>query len=181
VLINTRRLRLLPLRVADADEMAVVLGDERLHEFIGGRPASPAELRERYRRLVAGSGLAEELWLNWVVRLSGSSDQAVGTVQATVTLGKETTAAIAWVIGLPWQGNGYASEAARALVSWLSATWCPVAIIACIHREHRASQLVAERAGLAPTDREVDGEQVWELTFGLMSLAPAASELTRQP
>ena len=35
--------------------MVAVLGDERLHEFIGGRPATPAELRERYARLGAGS------------------------------------------------------------------------------------------------------------------------------
>ena len=35
--------------------MAEVLGDERLHEFIGGHPPTLAELRERYRRLAEGS------------------------------------------------------------------------------------------------------------------------------
>src|SRR5262249_5595281 len=127
---------LLFLRVADADEMTIVLDDEQLHEFIDNNPTSPTELKERYRRLVTSSDLTKELWLNWIVQREGSG-QAVGTVQATVTLGTETTAAIAWVIGQPWQGNGYASEAARALVSWLSATWHPLTIIACIHREHR--------------------------------------------
>jgi RimJ/RimL family protein N-acetyltransferase len=168
--INTRRLTLLPLRECDAAEMAIVLGDERLHEFIGGRPYEPSELADRYRRLVAGSGQPDELWLNWTVRLATRDDrdrgQAIGTVQAGITMGGASpAAAIAWVVGMPWQGNGYASEAAQALVAWLAA-WRPLTIIACIHREHLASQRVAERAGLAPTDREVDGEQVWELVLG---------------
>lgn len=173
--ITTGRLTLWPLRESDAAEMAVVLGDERLHEFIGGRPLAPGELADRYRRLVAGSGRADELWLNWTMRLAVPGDhgeaiggqaiggQAIGAVQATIELGgASVTAAIAWVVGMGWQGNGYASEAARALVSWLAASR-PLTIIACIHREHLASQRVASRAGLAPTDREVDGEQVWEL------------------
>ena len=36
--IGTERLMLTPLRVEDADELAEVLGDPRLHEFIGGGP-----------------------------------------------------------------------------------------------------------------------------------------------
>jgi hypothetical protein len=39
--IVTERLVLAPLTIDDADAMVVVLGDQRLHEFIGGdRPAS---------------------------------------------------------------------------------------------------------------------------------------------
>jgi RimJ/RimL family protein N-acetyltransferase len=175
--ISTARLTLWPLRESDAAEMAVVLGDERLHEFIGGRPDLPGELADRYRRWVAGSGVPSELWLNWIARLAASADDegqggtgtprpAIGTLQATITLdGRAPVAAIAWVIGVRWQRNGYAGEAARALVSWLAA-WRPLTVIACIHREHLASQRVAERAGLTPTDREVDGEQVWELVLG---------------
>jgi len=53
--IATRRLLLTPLRPEDAEAMAGVLADKRLHEFIGGRPASADELRSRYRRLAAGS------------------------------------------------------------------------------------------------------------------------------
>lgn len=176
--VNAARLTLWPLRECDAAEMAVLLGDERLHEFTGGRPDSPGELADRYRRWVAGSGKPGELWLNWIARLPApvaalsvaappaadcGRGLAIGTVQATITLdGPAPVAAIAWVIGVPWQGAGYASEAARALVSWLAA-WRPLTIIACIHRQHLASQRVASRAGLALTGREVDGEQVWEL------------------
>jgi RimJ/RimL family protein N-acetyltransferase len=155
--IGTANLELVPLTEGDSAELAVVLGDEALHEFIGGSPASPDQLRTRFRTLAAGSGRPDEIWLNWIVRLRATG-QAVGTVQATVT----DAAAIAWVIGVPWQGRGIASEAAAALVAWLE-NGGATTVTACIHPRHRASERVAERAGLAPTDTEVDGERVWEL------------------
>jgi RimJ/RimL family protein N-acetyltransferase len=156
--IVTERLELVPLRVEDAAEMAVVLGDERLHEFIGGRPLALDELRDRYARLVAGSGHADEEWLNWIVRLRDGS-QAVGTVQATLHHAAGT-AHVAWVIGFGWQGRGFATEAARALVDWLRGRGVGE-ILAHVHPEHRASARVAERAGLEPTGELDDGEQVW--------------------
>ncbi|GIJ43153.1 hypothetical protein Val02_00390 [Virgisporangium aliadipatigenens] len=152
--ITTARLVLTPLVPDDADEMAVVLGDERLHEFIGGRPATREELRARYLRWAFGSGSPDEHWLNWVVRADG---QAVGWVQATVSGG---SAEVAWVIGVAWQGNGYAGEAATALVAWLRAGGAHP-ITATIRPDHHASAAVATRAGLAPTDREIDGERLW--------------------
>ena len=161
--IATQRLLLTPLRPEDAEPMAGVLADERLHEFIGGRPASTAELRSRYRRLAAGSPDPGEAWLNWIVRLSATSE-AVGTVQATLIRRHERwDAVVAWVIGTAWQGRGYASEAARALVGWLSGQGVTV-ITAHIHPRHAASARVAERAGLVPTADEIDGERVWRIS-----------------
>lgn len=156
--ITTERLSLEPLEIEDAEEMAVVLGDERLHEFIGGSPLTPAELRDRYARLVAGSSDSDEVWLNWIVRRGGDS-QPVGTVQATVTNSGQT-AYVAWVIGVDWQNQGFASEAARALVDWLRQNGARD-IRANVHPDHRASAAVAAQAGLEPTDELVDGEQVW--------------------
>jgi RimJ/RimL family protein N-acetyltransferase len=149
-----------PLRPEDADEMAGLLGDERLHEFIGGQPATLAELRERFARLAAGSSRPEEAWLNWIVRRRSDS-QPVGTVQATLTTHNgRPSAHVAWVIGLEWQNQGFASEAAQALVGWLREQGVEE-IVAHIHPDHRASARVAARAGLQPTDDEVEGEQVW--------------------
>ena len=37
------------------------------------------------------------------------------------------------------------------------------AVLAAVHPGHLASERVAARAGLAPTDRIVDGERVWQL------------------
>ena len=80
--------------------MVEVLDDERLHEFIGGQPDGPDELRARYVTLIAGSSNPAEVWLNWVV---GAADRrAIGTVQATVAIGGHgRSAVVAWVIGVP--------------------------------------------------------------------------------
>lgn len=160
--IGTPRLTLTPLQAVDAAEMAAVLDDERLHEFIGGRPATAEELRDRYNRLVAGSTRPEEVWLNWIVRRR-SDGQALGTVQATVVTDDAlSTASVAWVIGVDWQNQGFASEAAAALVQWLCRHRVD-RVVAFIHPEHQASALVARRAGLESTDEQRDGEQVWRL------------------
>jgi RimJ/RimL family protein N-acetyltransferase len=158
--IATERLRLEPLRLEDADEIAALLDDERLHEFTGGAPLAWTELRERYAALAAGSGKANVQWLNWIVRLL-DDERAIGTAQATVTKGREgTTAHVAWVIGVAWQRQGYATEAAQALVAWLRAHDTQK-ILANIHPDHAASGKVAERAGFKPTDEEANGERVW--------------------
>jgi RimJ/RimL family protein N-acetyltransferase len=161
VTITTERLRLDPLRVEDADEMVAVLDDERLHEFTGGRPATLAELRRHYARLLGGSPKTDEVWLNWIVRRRSDS-QPVGTVQATLRDGGQT-ALVAWVIGVEWQQQGFASEAARALVDWLREEGVHQ-IAARIHPAHVASGAVAARAGLEATEEEVGGEQVWRST-----------------
>jgi len=158
--IGTRRLLLTPLGQGDADELSEVLADPELHRFIGGRPATAQELRDRYRALEAGSPRAGEVWRNWVVRRRADA-RPVGTVQATIG-GRAGgwTAEIAWVVGVAWQGRGYASEAAQALVAWLGRHDVQE-IVAHIHPDHAASARVATRAGLRPTRDQVDGEQVW--------------------
>jgi RimJ/RimL family protein N-acetyltransferase len=158
--IITARLSLVPLQVKDAEEMAGVLGDQRLHEFIGGQPATIAGLHDRYARLAAGSPDPGEVWLNWIVRRR-SDAQPIGTVQATLTSSDgQSTANVAWLIGVDWQNQGFASEAARALIDWLRQHGADN-VIARIHPDHQASSVVATRAGLQPTDEHADGEQVW--------------------
>jgi RimJ/RimL family protein N-acetyltransferase len=101
--------------------------------------------------------------MNWVVRRR-SDGRPVGTVQATIVEdgGDRTTAWVAWVIGVSWQGQGFAAEAARALVARLREQGVNE-IAAAVHPGHTASQRVAARAGLSQTDETVDGEQVWRL------------------
>jgi RimJ/RimL family protein N-acetyltransferase len=157
------RATLTPLVPADADEMAGVLADPELYRFTGGEPPDVDALRARYARLAVGqSADGTEDWFNWIVR--DPDGAAVGTVQATVTAGGDH-AEIAWVIGVPWQGRGYATAAAQALVAWLRAGGVR-RVVARVHPDHAASVAVARRAGLEPTDRTVDGEQEWGLATG---------------
>jgi RimJ/RimL family protein N-acetyltransferase len=163
--VSSERLTLTPLVPDDAEEMAGVLADKALYEFTGGGPVDAERLRARYERMVTGSGRDAEAWLNWVVRLAGDG-RAVGTVQATVVDrdgGRQ--AWVAWIIGVPWQGQGFATEAARALVAWLGDRGVGE-VLAAVRPGHLASERVAAHAGMAPTPQEVDGERVWRVTLG---------------
>jgi RimJ/RimL family protein N-acetyltransferase len=155
--VETARLRLEPLRAADAEEMAGVLGDPALHGFTGGRPATVDELRRAYALQAVGhSPGGEQGWLNWIVR---DGTGAVGYVQATLA-GDPAVADLAWVIGTAYQGRGYAREAAAGMVGWLREQGM-VELAAYIHPEHRASIRVAEHLGLRPTGEIADGEMRW--------------------
>ena len=160
--LETDRLVLEPLRVEHAEEMALVLSDEALHEFIGGRPESVDELRARYRRQARGvSDDGDEQWFNWVLRRRDTASLA-GTVQATVLRdGDRVVAEVAWVVGIDYQGVGLAREAAVAMALWLRSQGATV-LVAHVHPDHAASAGVARALGLRPTDVVEDNETRWE-------------------
>jgi len=93
---------------------------------------------------------------NWVIRVRATGT-AAGTVQAI--LPAAGPAEVAWVLARAAQGRGYASEAARSLVTVLcQAGWT---VTAHIHPGHHAFQRVARAAGLVPTAVIHDGETRW--------------------
>jgi RimJ/RimL family protein N-acetyltransferase len=157
----TERLDLEPLAVAHAAELAPLLDDASLHEFTGGAPLPAAALAARYARLAARrSPAGDQLWGNWVLRVRATG-AAAGTVQATLPAGGPAAgpAEVAWVVARSAQGRGYASEAARSLITRVRAEgWT---VTAHIHPGHVASQRVARAAGLSPTSEVHDGETRW--------------------
>lgn len=156
-IITTPRLVLHPIAVADAVEMVEVLADPVLYEFTGGESPTLADLETRYARQVEGSGRPEEIWCNWIARRAVDR-RAVGFVQATVVDG---AADLAWLIGVRYQGQNFASEAAQAMRTWLVGQGVD-RLSAHIHPEHRASQIVAARIGLQESGRiDDEGEAVW--------------------
>jgi RimJ/RimL family protein N-acetyltransferase len=155
------RLMLEPLRVDHAEEMTAVLADPSVHAFIGGEPATTAGLRRRYRAQAVGRSTdGSQRWLNWIVRRRDNG-HAVGYVQATVSIvDAKTSAELAWVIGPAAQGQGFGTEAASTMVSWLRERDVGE-FVAHVHPGHRASNAVAARIGLSPTAEMVDGEVRW--------------------
>jgi RimJ/RimL family protein N-acetyltransferase len=157
--IRSARLSLVPLAVADADEMVRVLSGAALYTFTGGSPPSLGELRARYAGLAAGSPPdGSEEWRNWILRREPGGE-AIGYVQATI-VDEGRRAEIAWVVGLDWQGRGYATEAAQALVAWLDSREAAV-IQAHVRPGHAASAAVARRSGLHPAGTFQAGDQLW--------------------
>lgn len=156
-MLTTARLTLSSLKARDAQEMHPVLASADLYRFIGGSPPSPEQLQRRFDAQVAGSREPGVTWLNWIVRLADDG-VAVGYTQATVS---GDTADIAWLVGVPWQRLGIATEAASAMCDWLG-TRGVERFVAHIHPAHEASARVAEAIGLTRTgERDADGELIW--------------------
>jgi len=164
--LTTDRLRLVPLTAGDAEDLFPVFDDPALGRWTGETPPADVEsLRQRFAAWEAGPGEgAADRWLNWTMRRR-KDDRAVGHLQSTV-VGR--TAAVAWVVGTTFQGQGFATEAARALVAWLRDNGI-AEIEASIHPGNLPSQVVASRAGLQPTGRTNDGEVVWSSEAGAAS------------
>lgn len=137
--------------------MVAVLSDVSLYAFTAGTPPTLPELELRYTHQVAGSGSSAEQWHNWIAR-HRDSGVVIGFVQATVT---DDDASIAWLVGVDHQRQGFAIEAAAAMVDWLTSQGT-TPVQAFIHPRHVASQRVAERLGLRRTGEvDEDGEEVW--------------------
>lgn len=162
--LTTDRLILTPLVVEDASAMVAVLADPSLYVYTGGSPPTVEDLTRRYRAQVAGSGIEAEVWHNWVLRLAHEGT-AIGFVQTTVTAEQ---ADMAWVIGVDWQGDGFAKEAVAAMSEWLVGIGI-TRLTAHVHPDHRASQGVAKSAGLVrTTEIDEDGEEIWERRVELL-------------
>ena len=160
--LRSARLRLEPLRTEHAWEAASAFDDVRLHRYTGGVPLSYEQLRDRYCRLATGHCPdGSQGWLNWMLRRLDTGE-FVGTVQATVRrLDDETMEAeVAWVIATAQQQQGYGSEAAVEMVSWLRVRGVS-RVVAYIHPDHKSSISVAKTLGLSRSAQVVDGEVRW--------------------
>ncbi len=168
--IDTARLRLEPLRVEHADELVAGLDDPALHAYVGGQPATLAQLRGRFQ--LKARGMSDDLvqtWLNWVVRERGAP---TGFVQATLTpTSAGPLAELAWVTGVEHQGQGYATEAAAGVVTWLGGRGVR-RFIAHVHPANAPSRRVAAHLGMHPTDVVVDGETEWVVSSSEPPAAP---------
>jgi len=162
--LETERLLLAPMVEADSEALFELLKNPAVHDFTGSKPPGSADdvkakiRRRESRRSPAG----DELWLNWTLRLK--SDQAVvGYVQAGV---RARGADLAWVIGVPFQRQGFASEASQRVLHWLCDDLCVNELRANIHPNHIASTRVARRLGFSRSGETTDdGEDVWRASL----------------
>jgi RimJ/RimL family protein N-acetyltransferase len=154
--IEGRRVVLVPLRAADAGELAGLLDDPVV------RAALAVSDVDGLRRRFAGwearrSPDGAQAWLNWVVR-ARTTGRALGWTQATVD---ETAASVAYALLPDERGRGVASDAVRAMTTWLRTALGVSTVTASIAPDNTASERVAHAAGFAPTDRRAGGERVW--------------------
>lgn len=149
--IETKRLRLRPSRVTDLEPLASMWGDPEHVRFIGNRPRPPAEVFASLQRHIGawylvgyGFWVLESLADGSVVGEAGflpgmrAMDPSVDDVPEA-----------GWSIGKPHWGQGLATEALRACLTW-SDRELPFARTACIiEHGHDASIRVANKCNYA--------------------------------
>jgi ribosomal-protein-alanine N-acetyltransferase len=143
--IQTPRLVLEPLVAAHAAGMFDVLADPAIYRYLDeAAPATREELHRTYERRAKGhSPDGSEVWLNWIVRLSGGP--ALGYVQATIS--PPGTALIAYVFSPGFWGLGYATEATTAMLTELACGYGVQRFLAMVEVENRSSIRVLARLG----------------------------------
>ncbi|MDE2868705.1 MAG: GNAT family N-acetyltransferase [Chloroflexota bacterium] len=162
--LETDSLRLTPMVECDTDALFRLLKDPEIHVFTGGHPpASADDVRAKIRRRESRrSPAGDELWLNWTLRLKADRS-VVGYAQAGVQQGK---ADLAWVVGVPFQRRGFASEASQRVLQWLRDDLGVHEFRANIHPDHVASHRVARNIGLLKSGERTDeGDEVWRASF----------------
>ena len=136
---------LTPVKTGDAADMFAALDHPGVGDFIGGPVAdSPESMRLLIERWVAGpsSKDAQELWSNYIVRLSDGT--AIGHAQATV---HSSWAEVAWVLGTPWWGKCLGFETATLLLHELVAQFSFPTVWATVHPDNVRSVRLLVRLG----------------------------------
>lgn len=149
VRLTTPRLAIEPLRPDDAPELYPILRDPRLYAYFSETPpASAGALRARFARYAAGPPPGrDERWLNWIVR-ARPDRRPIGTLQSTVEPAAGR-AYVAYVFAVAAWGQGYATEATGALVTWLHAEGVPD-VEALVDARNERSLRLLRRLGFAP-------------------------------
>jgi len=150
--LTTPRLRLRPLTEADADWWVRLHADDEVNQFVGAYTHEQAVVRLR------------DIHQQWVQRGHGlCAVELTGTGEAIGRSGLnwweqfgETE--IGWTFAREHWGNGYAKEAARAVLTWGFGTLGLKQITAMIHHGNTASAALARGLGFTPLreDRVLD-------------------------
>ncbi|HEY0006646.1 MAG TPA: GNAT family protein [Pyrinomonadaceae bacterium] len=176
--LETERLVLEPLRREHARHLFQALSDTRIYSFIPqDAPLSLAALQARYERLEARrSNAADEVWLNWAIRLKAQA-RYVGTVQATIR--QDRTALLAYELSPEFWRQGIATESCQRVIESLFAEHAVAEILAEVDTRNTASwmlleRLSFERTGLRQRADFFKGEFSDEYTYRLRGRAGVA-------
>jgi ribosomal-protein-alanine N-acetyltransferase len=167
--LETPRLLLRPLALADAEQTQVLFGQWEIVKYLTDQvpwpyPADGAYTYYRDHALPAVE--RGEEW-SWTLRLKSAPDRIIGSISL---MRSENNNRGFW-IGLPWQGQGLMSEASEVVTDyWFETLQFPVLRVpkAAVNA---ASRRISEKYGMrvvATAEREyVSGRyltEIWEIT-----------------
>jgi ribosomal-protein-alanine N-acetyltransferase len=146
LLIKSERLTLEPILTSHAEEMVELLSDPELYTFVPQEPPELNKLIKTYdfwSKRISPEG--NEIWLNWAARLT-ETGVVIGHFQAGIKEGTESN--LGYTVGKQYQRNGFASEALRAILSFLNGEMDLKSIKAWIDTRNIASVKLVEKLGM---------------------------------
>ena len=140
--------------------MHAMRADADVARYLYEEPMSLEETRGLLARKIAGSSWASQGdWLSVGV-VERASAMLVGDVGINWVSERHRTAEIGFVFGPRHQGNGFATEAARALVAWAFTTAGMHRVIGRTEARNVASSRVLEKLGMRLEAHFVENEWV---------------------
>jgi len=160
--LETERLILRGHGVDDFASCAAMWSDPAVVKFIGGQPSTEEQAWARLLRYV---GHWELLGFGFWAIVERATAEFVGEIGAAdfrrdvqPPIGNLETG---WVLARAAHGKGYATEALRAVLAWLDATFPGKPTVCVIEPAHTASLHVAKKVGYEPIGtRTYHGDEV---------------------
>lgn len=136
--------------VVRTSRLSIFLATEaEMEELVAAQPC--AELRQAYTEMLTGSRQhpqEREWYAVWImVRADGTR---VGDL-CFKGVDERSVSEVGYGVYEPYQGQGYASEAVKAMVAWALGTGRVMAVEAEVEDDNLASQRVLAKCGFAPT------------------------------
>ena len=174
--IATERLVLRPFRAEDADDLFEYLSDERTYHYEPGEPID----RDQSGRQAADMAASPDFWAIELME----SGKVIGQMYFKHIKPEELmTCELGYILNPSYQRQGYASEAASALVTQSLTTGGMHRVVAYCNPENTASWKLLEKVGFRREGllrkniffrKDAAGEPVWTDTFVYAMLAAAS-------
>src|SRR5579862_941177 len=167
--LETSRLILLPLSLADAEQVQVLFPHWEVVRYLASRvpwPYPPDGAYTYYRDIALPAVARGEQW-HWTMRLKTNSREIIGSI----TLMQNENENRGFWLGLPWQGRGLMAEACIPITDyWFDVLNFPI-LRAPKAAANVASRRISEKQGVRLVrceEREyVSGRlmsEIWEIT-----------------
>jgi ribosomal-protein-alanine N-acetyltransferase len=147
-----------PRQPHHAAELFLIMSDPLLYEYVdvAHRPATADALRERIARNASGkSPDGSQDWLGWVVK--NELGHIIGYLTATIH--QDGDAHIAYGIGSPFWGKGYARHAAEQLITHLSQNDSVQRFCIIAERANTRSVLLAKAMGFVEETSDIERQK----------------------
>ncbi len=155
--LRTERLILRPWQDDDFDAFAEIHGDPEMARWLLNEPRDEASVRKHFEVKKNGELHEED---DWMACGAWAGDQVVADISFHWVSAEQRTGEIGYMTNRRFQGQGYATEAARAILAWAFEEEGFHRIVGRIEPRNEASGRVLEKLGMRKEAHFVENEWI---------------------